>query len=128
MDGGMRVAEGRPRYEPEYFAHFSAGASRSAEVLLPIVRTIVPVRSVADFGCGTGAWLAVWERLGVTDVIGCDGPYVDVGRLAFNPAKFVPADLSQPVRIGRRVDLVQSLEVAEHLPACAAATFVDTLI
>lgn len=48
--------------------------------------------------------------------------------LRFEPARFVAADLTQPIRLGRRFDLVQSLEVAEHLPADTAATFVETLV
>ena len=41
--------------------------------------------------------------------------------------EFRPSDLSQPIDLGRRFDLVQSLEVAEHLPADRAADFIDTL-
>ena len=60
--------------------------------------------------------------------VGVDGDYVDQQRLLIEPSEFVAADLAWPVDLQRRFDLVQSLEVAEHLPASAAATFVDTLI
>jgi hypothetical protein len=40
---------------------------------------------------------------------------------------FLPADVSEPLDLGRRFDLVQSLEVAEHLDASASDTFVDSL-
>ena len=65
------------RYPRAYFDAFSAGSARSAEIVLPIVNRFFKISSVADFGCGTGAWLAVWNRLGVHDIVGCDGPYVD---------------------------------------------------
>ncbi len=110
-----------------YYAHFHAGAARSAAVVLPIVRSLFRVHSVADFGCGTGAWLAAWRSLGVADVVGCDGDVVDRASLLFDPSRFVAADLSKPVRLERRFDLVQSLEVAEHLPPAAASTLVTTL-
>jgi SAM-dependent methyltransferase len=116
------------RYPRAYFANFNDGSVRSAEIVLPIVKTLVHVTSVADFGCGTGAWLAAWQRLGVHDVVGCDGPYVDAASLLLDSTRFVPADLATAVRLGRRFDLVQSLEVGEHLAADAAATFVETLV
>jgi hypothetical protein len=40
---------------------------------------------------------------------------------------FAAFDLSQPFRLGRRFDLVQSLEVAEHIPPPQAEIFVDNL-
>src|SRR5205085_8299510 len=43
-------------------------------------------------------------------------------------ANFRAADLANPIRLARKFDLVQSLEVAEHLPADKAEQFVDTLI
>jgi hypothetical protein len=60
--------------------------------------------------------------------MGVDGPYVDRCRLRIDPAEFCAADLSGPVDLGRRFDLVQSLEVAEHLSADKAETFVETLV
>ena len=41
--------------------------------------------------------------------------------------KFLGTDLTQPINLNRRFDLVVSLEVAEHLPSEAAANFVETL-
>jgi SAM-dependent methyltransferase len=114
-------------YPPEYFAHFSGSSAQSAEIVLPIVKSLVSVSSAADCGCGTGAWLAVWQRLGVDDIVGCDGPYVKAS-LLFDSTRFIAADLARPVRLGRRFDLVQSLEVAEHLPPEAAQIFVETLV
>jgi len=115
-------------YSQAYFAHYSEGAIRSAQVVLSLVRELIHVTSVADFGCGTGSWLAVWERLGITDVVGSDRASVGSSPLLFPASRFVAADLARPVYLGRRFDLVQSLEVAEHLPAESAAIFVDTLV
>jgi SAM-dependent methyltransferase len=116
------------RYSRRYFAHFDGGSARAAELVLPMVTSLADVTSVADFGCGTGTWLAAWQRLGVTDVAGCDGPHLKRSWLLFDPARFAVADLARPVRLGRRFDLAQSLEVAEHLPPAAAMTFVETLV
>jgi cyclopropane fatty-acyl-phospholipid synthase-like methyltransferase len=56
-----------------------------------------------------------------------DGAYVDRTLLEIPSERFQPADLRQPIRVGRQFDLVVSLEVAEHLPAECAAAFVQSL-
>jgi hypothetical protein len=57
-----------------------------------------------------------------------DVPFVDRRQLLIDPACFHDADLARPIKLGRKFDLVQSLEVAEHLPATGAAEFVETLV
>lgn len=56
-----------------------------------------------------------------------DGTYVQADLLEIPPADFVPHDLTLPLDLGRRFDLVLSVEVGEHLPASAASTFVQTV-
>lgn len=115
-------------YDRVYYNYINAGSIRSAEMLLPIVARCFDIQSVADFGAGQGAWLSVWQRLGVSDITGLDGSHVDQAALLIPKDKFLSADLSQPVRLSRTFDLVQSLEVAEHLPAAAAEEFIDNLV
>jgi len=114
-------------YDANFYSFLSSFALRSATVIVPIVADALPIRSVADFGCGQGAWLSVWQKSGAA-IFGVDGPYVDQTRLLIPTEAFQPADLSQPLNLGRRFDLAQSLEVAEHLPAAAAQTFVRSLV
>jgi hypothetical protein len=47
--------------------------------------------------------------------------------LLIPPRRFQAADLSKSFNVGRRFDLVQSLEVAEHLPVGNAEEFVGCL-
>jgi hypothetical protein len=115
-------------YDRAYYKYINAGSIRSAEALLPILARHFAVRSVADFGAGQGAWLSVWQRLGVSDITALDGVYVDPDALLVPKEAFVPIDLSRHVTLGRTFDLVQSLEVAEHLPPSAAEQFVDNLV
>jgi hypothetical protein len=85
-------------------------------------------RSVADIGCGTGLWLSIFIQSGVADVQGVDGKWVDPTMLHIPKAAFCSVDLEKPLKLGRRFDLVLSLEVAEHLPATSAATFIKSLV
>jgi hypothetical protein len=67
-------------------------------------------------------------RQGATDVQGVDGPYVDQDKLHIPKQRFLAGDLARPLTLNRQFDLVQSLEVAEHLPETAADQFVDSLV
>jgi SAM-dependent methyltransferase len=113
-------------YGADFYRFLASFAVRSAQRVVPKLTAVVPVRNVVDFGCGQGAWLSVWAAAGAT-VVGVDGPYIDRRGLLIDPSDFHPADLSAPIDLGKQFDLVQSLEVAEHLPAAKAGQFVDTL-
>ena len=60
--------------------------------------------------------------------MGVDGDYVSADRLVIPKERFAAFDLSEPIRLGRRFDLVQTLEVAEHMPASKAEIFMDSLV
>lgn len=114
-------------YGSDFYTFLNSFAIRSARIIVPVVAAAVPVASVADFGCGCGAWLSVWRDTGA-EIMGMDGPYVDQSRLLIPEAAFHSADLAASLDLGRRFDLVQSLETAEHLPLSSAQGFVQTLV
>ncbi len=84
-------------------------------------------QSVVDFGCGLGIWLEAALELGVTEVHGVEGTWLDKSLLSIDPGAVSHADLAKPVTLGRRFDLALSLEVAEHLPETSAEIYVATL-
>ena len=114
-------------YDAAYHGALHEGARRSAERVLPLVLGLVEVRSLVDFGCGSGAWVAAALAHGVEDALGLDGAWVERGTLAIPGARFRVADLTRPVELGCRFDLALCLEVAEHLPPEAAPALVETL-
>jgi SAM-dependent methyltransferase len=116
-----------PNYDAVFFDYVNSGAVISAERLIPLLLRETTIRTVLDVGCGTGAWLSVWGKMGV-DVLGIDGEYVDKSRLMIPADRFLPLDLALSFDLRRRFDLVQSLEVAEHLPENRAADFVASLV
>lgn len=116
-----------PNYDAAFFQYVNSGAVRSAERTLPLLTRELSIGSVLDVGCGQGAWLSVWRKLGA-QVVGIDGEYVDTRRLLIPAGCFLPRDLQEEFALGRRFDVVQSLEVAEHLPAAHAARFVASLV
>ncbi len=115
-------------YNKNFYELMRAGSVRSAEAILPLVLQILQVHSVVDVGCGDGNWLAVFQRLGVEEILGIDGDYVNPDLLQIPADHFQAADLSKPLRLGRVYDLAISMEVAEHLERDCAPMFVESLV
>ena len=115
---------GSAPYDAGFYAARRDGSLQSAGVIVPILLSYVQPRSVADIGCGLGTWLKAFRAAGITDVMGYDGDYVDRGALLIEPSRFCPTDSAQTaVSNGPLI----SLEVAEHLPAQCARSFVRRL-
>ncbi len=114
-------------YSGEFYDYIDAGSTASAQVVTQLMLGEMRVDSLLDVGAGHGAWAAAWLAAGVRDVLAMDGDYVSRDRLAIPSELFIPHDLTTSFSLGRRFDLVQSLEVAEHLPEHFADRFVDDL-
>lgn len=114
-------------YSKEFFSRQVDGSARSASVVVPLVLSLLDVRSAVDVGCGVGPWAAEFLSRGVADVWGVDGEYVDRSQLRIPADRFLPRDLVKPIRFERTFDLAVCLEVAEHLPESRAAGLVSDL-
>ncbi|HEY9783918.1 MAG TPA: methyltransferase domain-containing protein [Candidatus Obscuribacterales bacterium] len=113
-------------YNAGFFDLLRQGSTPSARHIVPMLLHLFKPSSVVDVGCGEGAWLSVYRELGVDDVFGFDGPWVNKERLLIPGEKFAVLDL--PCQsIPRRFDLAMCLEVAEHLPEKDAENLVDFL-
>jgi len=115
-------------YDDLFFDHIDAMALRSAGAVVEALYPRLRPSSVLDVGCGRGGWLRVWRQAGCPIVHGVDGDYVDRQRLFIEDNQFEAMDLSTPLDLGQRFDLVQCLEVGEHLPSPASPTLIESLI
>ena len=116
-------------YDDSFFQWVDLSALRSAERVVPVVCGLISPKSVLDVGCGRGAWLTVWHaQHGVERVLGVDG--VSAEQLKAIPARdFIRSvDLEAGFSVGERFDLVQCLEVAEHLSPEAAPLLIRSLV
>lgn len=94
------------------------------------------IRNVMDLGCNIGLWVHAWHRWGAR-THGLDAHYMEQEFIKQNEdwdhpnarLFFTGHDLRQPFYPGypKPFDLVQCLEVAEHLPAASADTLVDSI-
>jgi SAM-dependent methyltransferase len=114
-------------YTEEFFEYIERGSIASAKRLCTFLAPLLGVNSILDVGCGRGAWLREWRNAGVAIAQGVDGPYIRQQSLLIPVQDFTAVDLSKPFDLGRRYDLVSSLEVAEHLPRSSSESFISSL-
>jgi len=117
------------KYGDSFYDNQASGSVKSAEKTLGILKGFVgSPKSVVDFGCGAGGWLAAAkETLGAETILGLEShpnAYQE-GIIGKDNVRF--QDLSEPVILDQKFDLAMSLEVAEHLLEEKASTFVKSL-
>jgi SAM-dependent methyltransferase len=117
----------RYQYDPEFYRYIESGSIRSAKCVVPLVLSELSPSSVLDVGCGTGAWLAEYRNLGITSILGVDGDYVRRDLLHIPVDRFQSIDVADDFDLGSSFDLVECLEVGEHVPEKSSATLVANL-
>jgi SAM-dependent methyltransferase len=115
-------------YNSEFMQYAAESSDRSAGIVTAAIASALKVKSVLDIGCARGTWLRAWAAAGADDIQGVDGNYVDRTTLQIPAHLFTPHELSTPVDLGRKFDLVQSLEVGEHIATSASDTFVANIV
>jgi SAM-dependent methyltransferase len=114
-------------YTASVYRFIHETSTPSARQLVPLVMDLVRPRSVVDFGCGTGDWLAVFREHGVGRVLGIDGDWVDRTLLSIPQGDFRVADLGQPVELDQSFECALCLEVMEHIPKDREDVLLDSL-
>jgi Methyltransferase domain len=114
-------------YGAGFYQHIESGSEAAARRVLPLIFDLVSPKSMVDLGCGDGSWLSVASALGVDEVLGVDGPWVEPSTRKIPEDRFLAVDLSEPFSLTGRFDMAMSLEVAEHIPSDLAGSFVEQL-
>jgi 2-polyprenyl-3-methyl-5-hydroxy-6-metoxy-1,4-benzoquinol methylase len=79
-------------YTDNFYQSQQEGSLRSAEEIAPLLKKLVDPKSVIDIGCGVGAWLSVFKKLGVEDIQGVDGNWVSRSLLKIPAAQFLSCE------------------------------------
>ncbi len=124
----MQLLSSVPVYNETFFDELQLTDFRSAQEIVPIILDFVDAKSVIDVGCGSGAFLSVFQQYGIEDIQGIDSASLDAAVLHISREKILRHDLRQPFSLDREFDLVTCIEVAEHLPESCAQQIVDNLI
>lgn len=114
-------------YPPGFYENRRAHTAHAARAILRALPPRLPRARVADIGCGTGTWLAAALAAGAQYAFGIEGNWVNPDLLDDPRIVFAPHDLERGFA-APPVDLVLSLEVAEHLSPARAAGFVADLV
>jgi SAM-dependent methyltransferase len=114
-------------YNERFYEYHYEQAAVSAQIVVPLVTSLLAPTSVLDIGCGLGQWLAAFLDSGVSRVIGIDGAHVDLKKLWIPREAFCEANLEKPLRVEQHFDLACSLEVAEHLSKPSGTALVAAL-
>lgn len=114
-------------YNDAFYSNEAATSLRCAYQVVPLLQDMFSPSSILDVGCGVGAFLRSFRDRGVQDHLGLDGDYVPRDQRLIEESAFKSVDLSKPFDLGRRYDMVMSLEVGEHLDAAVADDFVRSI-
>jgi SAM-dependent methyltransferase len=125
---GMKTVASE-HYTDDFYDGLISGTLRSAARYVDFLSTLYRPMSVVDLGCGRGTWLKAFRDGGAKKVVGFDGPWNTQTNMVDQAIEFHAVDLNKPISTDRmeRFDLAISLEVAEHLEASSASTFIDSL-
>jgi Cyclopropane fatty acid synthase and related methyltransferases len=114
-------------YPTDFYADRRAHTAHAARRILRALPATLRGGRVADIGCGTGTFLAAALELGSSFAHGVEGDWVSPAMLDDPAIAFESRDLEERLT-GPAVDLVLSLEVAEHLSPGRAESFVADLV
>lgn len=114
-------------YSDSFFDNVDRCGVESATEFLKDFDLGFPIRSVLDVGCGRGAWLRVWAQEKNVRTVGVDGEYVDAEKLLIDREHFIQQNVERPFNLQRQFDLVECLEVGEHVRQSASKQLVANL-
>jgi SAM-dependent methyltransferase len=114
-------------YDSDFMRYAAQSSDHSATAVTSFLASKLEILSVLDVGCARGTWLRAWIKAGATDIAGVDGSYVERDTLEIPESAFSAQDLGAGFDLARRFDLVQSLEVGEHIPEESADRFVASI-
>jgi cyclopropane fatty-acyl-phospholipid synthase-like methyltransferase len=109
-----------PKEEAKWLDGLREFDGQNTNAIMAVFSVFGIPKSMIDFGCGSGVMVNFARAIGV-EAFGVD-------QLSLRGDYFFQHDLTQvPDFLPDPVDLVLSIETAEHLPEEAADTFCDTL-
>lgn len=99
----------------------------SASKILKILFKYHMPESVIDIGCGSGSWLKAASNLGIKNLTGVEGDWLNPDLIISEDIELIMHDISKSLPTLSRYDLAITLEVAEHLDESRARRFVKEL-
>ncbi|TDK43327.1 hypothetical protein [Algoriphagus formosus] len=114
-------------YKENFYSKRNAETQKSAITILSVLFSYYKPQSMVDFGCGVGTWLNAGNQLGVSELMGFEGDWLDKKHLVIKEDSFQHRNLTTQIRLLKKYDLAISLEVAEHIEEKFASLFIENL-
>lgn len=116
-------------YDNKFYDSQKSLSLSSAEIVVPLVCSMLHPESVIDFGCGVGTWLKVFMEQEIQDVQGLELSDLPKESYLISPEKILTEVNfgSKSLEIRGRSDLAICLEVGEHIDAKYSSILVDNL-
>ena len=115
------------RYEKEFYTCFSDWENGNRKVAAAISEAF-EFSSILDLGCYVGYFIDEFQKRG-KEVCGVDGDWVDKNVLLPSVKdKIILHNLEKPLDLGRKFDLVLSLETAENIYPGTEDFFIENLL
>lgn len=102
--------------------------TKSAVEIIPAIIDMLDPQSVVDVGCGIGTWLKIFEKNGISNILGIESQNLDKDSLLIEKDKVRLYNLEEPLSIDQKFDLAMCLEVAEHIEEKYCDTLIKSLI
>jgi SAM-dependent methyltransferase len=113
-------------YTDLFFRDNIADSLPMAKYLAPKIAEMLDAKSVLDVGCATGHWLKCFSDLGIK-VHGLEGSVNTLDHLMIPRESVSIFDLRDEYTVVHDVDIVLSIEVAEHIEQWFADNYVKVL-
>jgi 2-polyprenyl-3-methyl-5-hydroxy-6-metoxy-1,4-benzoquinol methylase len=109
-------------YDRSFYEEANEEKRKSSRKVAAVINSFLEFNSVLDIGCGCGLYLAEFQRLG-KETLGCEASS-DAIKMAPPDVTVFFCDVTRPILLNRRFDLVLSIEVAEHIRKSASGQLV----
>ena len=113
-------------YTDLFFRDNIADSLPMAKYLAPKIAEMLETKSVLDVGCATGHWLKCFSDLGI-QIHGLEGSVNTLDHLMIPREAVSIFDLRDEYTTKHDVDMVLSIEVAEHIEPYFADNYVKVL-
>lgn len=116
-------------YNNAFYDEAMRRSTSAAFEIMPVVIKYLAPKSIVDFGCGRGIFLAEAQKVDDSiEICAIDGEYVDRKKLLIDEEKFDARNLEKKITLLKKYDLAMSFEVGEHISQENVNVFIENIV
>lgn len=110
-------------YDTDFYEDANKLKILSSKQVASIINSYYDFKTILDIGCGMGLYIQELQKLG-KDVIGCDNSVYGIKKAPQEIIVFY-ADVTKPIFLNKKFDIVLCFEVAEHIKKKDSKQLID---